>query len=371
MSSGKKSFRALTALAALGSVTCLAAWKTSQSPVHAAASMPSTSGAQNTAPGPDKAGSESYAKHCAICHGEQREGILPGFPPLVGIQRQLKEEQILQLIHDGKGRMPGFPKLQNPELTSLVHYLSAAPIASPLVAGTGDKGGQQLSGEAAAGQALFQQNCAFCHGRDAMGGETGPDLTQSKIVLGDKDGSAISAVVHEGRQEPKKMPAFNFSNQETTSLVAFIRARVAAAASMKGGRRGVEVADLQTGNVEAGKKYFNGAGGCSKCHAPSGDLAGIARKFEGLKLEEQMLYPSGAKSTVVVTLPSGKEISGVVAYKDEFVIGMRDGEGSYHSWRVDDVKFKINSPVESHVELFPKYTDDDIHNLMAYLQTLK
>jgi hypothetical protein len=167
------------------------------------------------------------------------------------------------------------------------------------------------------------------------------------------------------------MPAFTFSNQETMTLVAFIRARVAAAASMKGNRRGVDVSDLQTGNVEAGKKYFNGAGGCAKCHTPSGDLAGIARKFEGLRLEEQMLYPRDAKSTVVVTLPSGKEISGVLAYKDEFVIGMRDGEGSYHSWRVGDVKFKVDSPVEAHVEQFPKYTDDDIHNLMAYLQTLK
>jgi mono/diheme cytochrome c family protein len=320
---------------------------------------------------PDKAGIDSYAKHCAICHGEQREGILPGFPPLIGIQRQLKEDQILQLIHDGKGRMPGFPKLQTAELTSLVRYLSSAPIAAPLVAGQGDKGGQQMAGDAAAGQSLFQQNCAFCHGRDAMGGETGPDLTQSKIVLGDKDGSAISQVIHEGRAEPKKMPAFNFSNQETSTIVAFLRARVVAAASMKGGRRGVSVEDLQTGNVEAGKKYFNGAGGCAKCHAPSGDLAGVARRFEGLKLEERMLYPNGAKSKVDVTLPTGQTISGIVAYKDEFVLGIRDGEGSYHSWRVEDIKFKISSPVEAHVELFPKYTDDDIHNLMAYLQTLK
>jgi mono/diheme cytochrome c family protein len=319
----------------------------------------------------DKAGSESYEKHCAICHGEQREGILPGFPPLIGIQRQMKEEQILLLIHDGKGRMPGFPKLQNPELASLIHFLSTAPIATPvLVSSAGGNGGPQLSGEAAAGGALFQQNCAFCHGRDAMGGETGPDLTQSKLVIGDKDGSAISAVVREGRLE-KKMPAFNFSSQELTSLVAFIRVREAAAASMKGNRRGVDVSDLQTGNVEAGKKYFNGAGGCAKCHTPTGDLAGIARKFEGLRLEEQMLYPRDAKSTVVVTLKSGKEIAGTLAYRDEFVIGVKDGEGTYHSWRVEDVKFKVNSPVDAHVEQFPKYTDDDIHNLMAYLQTLK
>jgi mono/diheme cytochrome c family protein len=372
----RNGWRGLAALVALATMAGLLTWKTGQAPVHAAATGSANARMQVAAAKPvdlsaDKAGSESYKKHCAICHGEQREGILPGFPPLIGIQRQMKEEQILLLIHDGKGRMPGFPKLQNPELASLIHFLSTAPIATPvLVASAGGNGGPQLSGEAAAGGALFQQNCAFCHGRDAMGGETGPDLTQSKVVIGDKDGSAISAVVREGRLE-KKMPAFNFSSQELTSLVAFIRVREAAAASMKGNRRGVDVSDLQTGNVEAGKKYFNGAGGCANCHTPTGDLAGIARKFEGLRLEEQMLYPRDAKSTVVVTLKSGKEIAGTLAYRDEFVIGVKDGEGTYHSWRVEDVKFKVNSPVDAHVEQFPKYTDDDIHNLMAYLQTLK
>jgi hypothetical protein len=133
----------------------------------------------------------------------------------------------------------------------------------------------------------------------------------------------------------------------------------------------VDVSDLQTGNVEAGKAYFNGAGGCAKCHSPSGDLAGIASKYEGLQLEERMLYPKDVKSKVEVTLPSGKTLSGTLEYLDEFTVGMRDADGTYHSWRVGDVKYKVDAPVEAHVELFPKYTDDDIHNLMAYIQTLK
>jgi cytochrome c oxidase cbb3-type subunit 3 len=178
--------------------------------------------------------------------------------------------------------------------------------------------------------------------------------------------------VREGRNEPdKKMPAFQFSGQELNSLVAFIRAREVAAAAMKGGRRGVEVADLQTGNVDAGKKYFNGAGGCAKCHSPTGDLAGIARRFEGLQLEERMLYPRGAKSKVAVTLSSGETVSGTLAYLDEFTVGLKDANGTYKSWSVDNVKYKVDSPVEAHVEQFPKYTDDDVHNLMAYLQTLR
>jgi cytochrome c553 len=152
-------------------------------------------------------------------------------------------------------------------------------------------------------------------------------------------------------------------------LGAFIHHQVSS--SRPGGRRGVDVSDLQTGNAEAGKQYFNGAGGCVKCHSATGDLAGIASRLEGLQLEEQMLYPRNATSKVTITMPSGKKITGVLAYRDEFVIGLRDESGTYHSWPIDRVRYTIDSPVDAHVELFGKYTDEDIHNLMAYLQTLR
>ena len=344
-----------------------------QLPVHAQASAAAAQAP--TPPGisaADAAGSKSYVQHCAICHGEQREGILPAFPPLIGIKRQMNDAQITDLIRKGKGRMPGFPAVPNEELTSLLSFLATTPAITPSLPAAQGNHRIQLTGEAAAGGGLFLQNCAFCHGRDAMGGETGPDLTQSKLVLEDKDGTKISEVVRTGRNEnDKKMPAFQFSSQELNSIVAFIRAREVAAAAMKGGRRGVAVEDLQTGNAEAGKKYFYGDGGCSKCHSPTGDLAGLARRYEGLRLEERMLYPRDAKSTIAVTLPSGQTISGTLAYQDEFTVGLKDSTGTYRSWSVDSIKFKVDSPVEAHVEQFPKYTDDDVHNLMKYLQTLR
>jgi cytochrome c oxidase cbb3-type subunit 3 len=120
-----------------------------------------------------------------------------------------------------------------------------------------------------------------------------------------------------------------------------------------------------------GKQYFNGAGTCSKCHSATGDLAGIANRYEGLQLEMRMLYPHGVKSQVVVTLPSGTKLEGTLEYQDEFVISMREKDGAYHSWRTRNVKFHVDSPVDAHVDLFSKYTDDDIHNLMAYIQTLR
>lgn len=280
----------------------------------------------------------------------------------------MSQEQITAIVHSGKGRMPAFAALQGAELADLLHFLSTAPAAAAEPSSTSEA--TKPSAQVAAGEALFHQNCAFCHGRDAMGGETGPDLTRSKLVLSDKGGDKIAPVVHNGRPE-SKMPAFNLSDEETASLVAFIHARVQAAESHAGARRGVAPEDLQTGNAEAGKTYFNGAGGCAKCHSPTGDLAGIARRFQGLQLEEHMLYPREVRSTVTVTLPSGEKISGVLAYQDEFTIGLRDSTGAYHSWSTRRVKFEVTSPAQAHVEMFPKYTDDDIHNLMAYLQTLR
>ncbi len=308
------------------------------------------------------AGAASYAKHCAVCHGAERQGNLPGFPSLIGISHRMTETQIAATIHSGKGRMPGFPAIDGAELKELTAYVSVSPAAAPSAAGE--------ASEAKAGQELFHQNCAFCHGRDAMGGETGPDLTQSKLVLADKTGDKIAAVVREGRPE-NKMPAFNFSSPELKSLVAFIHARVRAAAEHPGGRRGVAVADLQTGDAEAGKAYFNGAGGCAKCHSPSGDMAGIARRYQGLQLEMMMLYPRDARSTVTVTTASGETFTGRLAYRDEFTVGLRDAGGVYRSWPTRRVQFTVNSPADAHVEQFEKYTDADVHNLMAYLQTLK
>jgi len=220
------------------------------------------------------------------------------------------------------------------------------------------------------GQSLFLQNCAFCHGRDAAGGETGPDLTSSKLVAGDVDGSKIGIVVRNGRPQ-KGMPPFDFSDQQIAEVAAFIHAEKTKAASKQGGRRGVDAADLQTGNAALGKQYFNGAGGCSSCHSPTGDLAGVANRFQGLKLEQRMLYPEGAAATVTITLPSGETVTGKLAYRDEFTVGLQDASGWYRSWPASTLKYKVSAPAEAHVDLLGKYTDSDIHNLMAYLQTLR
>ena len=331
---------------------------------HAAAQVENVPPAGS--PAAKDSGATSYAQHCAVCHGDQRQGNLPGFPPLLGVSHRMTDDAIRHLIHTGKGRMPAFPAVQDGELSALLHFLTAEETEET----TGPSKMPPGGGLSAAGGALFQQNCAFCHGRDAQGGETGPDLTQSKLVRRDRTGDDIAKVIREGRPD-NKMPPFNFSQPEIREIIAFIREREAEAVAHPGGRRGVSVADLQTGNAEAGRRYFEGAGGCAKCHSATGDLAGIASRFEGLDLEERMLFPRNVRNHVTVVLPSSEKVSGTLAYRDEFTIALRDTTGTYRSWSTKRVRFSIDAPVEAHVELFGKYTDRDIHNLMAYLQTLR
>ncbi|MGD1073283.1 MAG: c-type cytochrome [Bryobacteraceae bacterium] len=225
-------------------------------------------------------------------------------------------------------------------------------------------------GYAQTGQSDFVQQCGFCHGRDAGGGEDGPDLTRSKLVAEDKDGDKIGPVVRNGRPQTS-MPAFTVSDAQLTALVTYIHARKAIADSLNGQRRGVDVADLQTGDAQAGKQYFNGAGNCKSCHSPTGDLAGVATRLEGLKLFQRLMYPRDARATMAVTLPNGEKITGDRAYQDEFTVALRDAAGSYRSWPASKVKVTVDDPAQAHADLLAKYTDEDIHNLMAYLQTLK
>jgi cytochrome c oxidase cbb3-type subunit 3 len=219
-----------------------------------------------------------------------------------------------------------------------------------------------------AGEAAFGQNCAFCHGRDTGGGESGPDLTRSKLVTEDVEGDKIGPVIRNGKGA---MPKFAVSDQELTSLVAFIHNQKRIAESLTGGRKGVDTADLKTGNVEKGKAYFNGAGTCSTCHSATGDLAHVAKKHEGLQLMQRTLYPRGATAKLTITTPTGETVTGVRAYEDEFTVALKDSTGRYRSWPVSKVKIKVDAPAEAHVDLLPKYTDADLHDLMTYLLTLQ
>ena len=224
------------------------------------------------------------------------------------------------------------------------------------------------------GQTRFAAQCGFCHGRDASGGEGGPDLSRSTIVAEDSRGDKIGALLRTGRID-RGMPAFDLNESDLIPIVAFIHDQKRKSESLEGGRRGVDLEDLQTGNAERGRQYFNGSGGCGKCHSASGDLEGIGSRFQGLALLQRMLYPAGrpapAPPSVSVTLPSGQVIKGKLAYRDEFTIALVDSSGWYRSWPQAAVQSKIDDLLSAHFDQLGKYSDQDMHDVFTYLQSLR
>jgi cytochrome c oxidase cbb3-type subunit 3 len=257
--------------------------------------------------------------------------------------------------------------------------LSAAAPASPAV--------QRGAPPAApgSGEALFATNCAFCHGRDATGGASGPDLTDSALVGQDVNGDKMEPVIKNGRADKGMPPFAALPAADIKKIVEYVHKRKTDVDASPGRRRKVSAEDISTGNADAGRAYFDGPGGCKACHSPTGDLNGIASKYRGLALMQRLLAPTPGSAAApadgekrkpnpvvaTVTLPSGQTVSGTLAYRDEFNIALTDASGAYRSWPASDVKVSIKDPLQAHVDLLARYTDADIHNLVAYLQTLK
>lgn len=224
------------------------------------------------------------------------------------------------------------------------------------------------------GRKQFLESCGFCHGADATGAR-GPDLVRSPLVAHDVKGDQIGEVIRRGRPD-KGMPALaNMTDEQITDIAAFLHGRAKEGIESSGIPGAYPIEKLLTGRADAGKAFFNGPGGCNGCHSPTGDLAGIAGKYSSIELEAHMLYPGhrkdGPRSTAIVTLPSGEQIKGQLVRADDFVVGLRDASGWYRSFSRDRVKVEIQDPLAAHRDLLNKLTQTDVHNLFAYLASLK
>jgi cytochrome c oxidase cbb3-type subunit III len=233
---------------------------------------------------------------------------------------------------------------------------------------------------AARGEALYTPNCAFCHGADARGAE-GPNLVRSEIVLHDDAGELIGPVLLKGRLDAG-MPAFSsLTPDQIAEIAEFLHMQVEKAANR--GTYGSTFAnrDILTGDPKAGETYFNGAGGCKSCHSPTGDLARVGSKYQPVNLQNRWLWPGGggrgggrganAPVKATITLPSGETITGTVKRLDDFDVALIDGNGNYRSWPREGIKVDVPDPLAAHRRLLDQYSDTDVHNVTAYLATLK
>lgn len=68
-------------------------------------------------------GASVYLSQCSVCHGTERKGAPPEIPSLIDVTKRLSDEQIVAIIHGGKGRMPAFSNLKDDRLHALLDYM--------------------------------------------------------------------------------------------------------------------------------------------------------------------------------------------------------------------------------------------------------
>src|SRR5215471_9571499 len=234
------------------------------------------------------------------------------------------------------------------------------------------------------GQQTFVTQCGFCHGSNARGGSSGPDLTRSELVQSDESGKQFGEFLRAGRPD-KGMPGFEqLSRDEVGDVASFLHAAI----FLNANRRLYQVLNIVTGDAKAGEAFFSGAGRCSSCHQVTGDLKGIGAKYEPVTLQQKFLMPRGGRGDgpprpayldknavrVSVTLPSKQVVKGVLVRLTDFDVTVYDPETSQTRSFLrngDMPKVDVIDPLQAHLDMWSKWTDSDIHNMTAYLVSLK
>lgn len=238
----------------------------------------------------------------------------------------------------------------------------------------------------ARGEAIYGATCRLCHGPDLRGGDMGGvNLLRSQLVLNDQQGELILPVVHNGRQNPgmAPMPPFpGLPDDDVRAIAAYIHN---VASTMRGqgnpppGSEPV-VLNVVVGDAAAGQAYFTAK--CSSCHSPTGDLQGLATRITDPRLLQANWVAGGGRggggrasppATVTVTMPSGQKIEGALDRIDDFAVVVTPPDGPPRTIRRDGAvpRIDIHDPLEGHRQLLTVYTDKDMHDVTAYLVTLK
>jgi cytochrome c oxidase cbb3-type subunit 3 len=272
----------------------------------------------------------------------------------------------------GRGGGQGFPKTQRPP-------------ADPAIVERGST--------------LYGINCRLCHGADLRGGDMGGiNLLRSQLVLGDQDGEAILPVVHGGRSNPgmPAMPPLPLPDDDVKAIATYIHSVMAKSPGQGGPPPGPPVVlNIVVGDAAAGQRYF--AATCASCHSATGDLQGLATRYPD-PMQLQNTWVSGRAAagrggrggfgapgdaaaprrtpqptTVAVTTASGERVEGRLDRIDDFIVILTTADGIQRSFRRSGAvpQVQITDPLAGHKQLLVKYTDKDIHDVTAYLVTLK
>jgi mono/diheme cytochrome c family protein len=254
--------------------------------------------------------------------------------------------------------------------------VSAVVVAAPVTTWAQD---------ASRGQQLLAAQCGFCHGPNARGGASGPDLTRSPLVQEDEQGRQLGEFLHDGRPD-RGMPKFDqLSPEQVADLAAFLHATIRA--SVK--RDDYKILDILVGDPKAGEAFFSGAGRCTSCHSTSGDLKAIGSKYDPVALQGRIVMPRGRPigpaasrrpaymdpTAVKATVTNGTDVftGAVIRLTDFDIVLYNQTTGETRSWLRSGsaARVVVTDPLQGHVDLLMKWTDEDMHNVTAFLAGVK
>jgi cytochrome c oxidase cbb3-type subunit III len=234
------------------------------------------------------------------------------------------------------------------------------------------------------GKTMYGVSCRACHGADLRGGDMGgPNLLRSQLALADKEGESIVPVI-QGSRQSTGMPAIPMSKADALAVSAYVRSVLATI-----GRQGTppsigrEAPNVVVGDARAGQAYFDSK--CSGCHSAGGDLKGIASSISDPKALQNAWVAGGARfrrgpgmtvereATATITLESGERVEGRLVRIDDFLVTVLLSDGTSRAFRRDGEvpKVEVRDPKKAHMDLLSAYTDKDMHDVTAYLVTLK
>ncbi len=324
---------------------------------------------------------EAFQKVCGTCHPVETVTAQ-------GRTRAQWQESVNAMVARGA-------KGTDEELAAILDYLATqhgpgssggragtAPAAAGRGRGTAYSPGsadKQVVDEAAAnrGRKVYAAECINCHGTHARGTDNGADLIRSEIVLHDRYGSTIGPFLKKGHPT-QTTPAAQLTEPQIADLSHTIHQEVYNTL-----RSALAIQNVLTGDPKAGEAYFNGEGRCSTCHSPTGDLAHIGSRMDPPALQQRFLFPGGRGGrgrggaatnplSVTVTPASGAPITGALLHLDDFNVALRDSAGEYRSFkRTPALHVVKHDPTQVHHELLDRYTDKNMHDIVAYLETLK
>lgn len=245
------------------------------------------------------------------------------------------------------------------------------------------------------GRALWASHCIECHGSQARGSETGPNIIRTKTVNFDRSasrtGSVLGPFLEAGHPTQSGKASASFTDEEIVGLANFLRQRVND--TMRGSPL-FTVGNILVGDAKAGEAYFNGDGGCTACHtSTTRNLAGIRARIDTtVDLQQRMLFPGGGGRgrggrgrgapaaaaapnpnavTVTVTPRTGPAVSGVLVEQSDFYVTYRRADGTIRVVPTAGAKVVTTNPLQAHIDLLDRITDKQIHDLVAYLENLK